>query len=243
MDSQFIIYAIPSGRFGAQVDSFFFETLSHVGRNIAHNFMPHVTLTNFFSANSSYPPSFFASHLRDAITSAKEKNSGRIPMKSLEFTFLKEEGKASAFASQIARFDGKADISEVLKLDSDIISADPRLIWPPTRWPGPESAEWFGIPILSTVLVDAIQDFAERVRRCAKEGDFVGPTRVEDWLHISCAYGYAENDKKKISELTLSVDTALGETSEWEIRLYERKKPSIDGFIGDDWISHFSDKL
>lgn len=48
MSSQFIIYACPLKDLAAQLDLYFEHSLRLCGRNAAHDYMPHCTLTGFF---------------------------------------------------------------------------------------------------------------------------------------------------------------------------------------------------
>lgn len=45
---QFILYACPTGTLAEQLQVFFSESLAQCGRNAAHAYMPHCTLTGFF---------------------------------------------------------------------------------------------------------------------------------------------------------------------------------------------------
>lgn len=48
MAEQFIIYACPTGELATQLDTYFAQSAALCGRNAAHNYMPHCTLTGFF---------------------------------------------------------------------------------------------------------------------------------------------------------------------------------------------------
>lgn len=48
MPEQFIIYACPVGELADQLDRYFAASLNTCGRNAAHNYMPHCSLTGFF---------------------------------------------------------------------------------------------------------------------------------------------------------------------------------------------------
>lgn len=48
MSSQFIVYACPVGELAEQLDTYFEQSLRLCGRNAAHHYMPHCTLTGFF---------------------------------------------------------------------------------------------------------------------------------------------------------------------------------------------------
>lgn len=48
MAEQFILYACPTGELATQLDTYFARSEALCGRNAAHNYMPHCTLTGFF---------------------------------------------------------------------------------------------------------------------------------------------------------------------------------------------------
>lgn len=48
MLEQLIIYACPSGELADQLDQYFAQSLKLCGRNAAHHYMPHCSLTGFF---------------------------------------------------------------------------------------------------------------------------------------------------------------------------------------------------
>jgi len=48
MAESFILYACPVGELATQLDTYFAESERCCGRNAAHNYMPHCTLTGFF---------------------------------------------------------------------------------------------------------------------------------------------------------------------------------------------------
>ncbi|MDX2214342.1 MAG: hypothetical protein SFY66_13715 [Oculatellaceae cyanobacterium bins.114] len=56
MSSQFIIYACPLGDLAEQLDRYFEHSLRLCGRNAAHNYMPHCTLTGFFKDDETAVP-------------------------------------------------------------------------------------------------------------------------------------------------------------------------------------------
>jgi ubiquitin-associated SH3 domain-containing protein len=52
----FVVYAIPGGNLGDQLDEFFDVSLNHCGRNGAHKSFPHVTLCQFFKVDDETVP-------------------------------------------------------------------------------------------------------------------------------------------------------------------------------------------
>ncbi|MEL6927153.1 MAG: hypothetical protein AAFO95_00795 [Cyanobacteria bacterium J06600_6] len=53
MTDKFIVYACPTGELNTQLETFFQRSYTVCGKNKAHNYMPHCTLTGFFADNSS----------------------------------------------------------------------------------------------------------------------------------------------------------------------------------------------
>ncbi|MBD2464147.1 hypothetical protein H6G89_24400 [Oscillatoria sp. FACHB-1407] len=69
MSSQFIIYACPIGELAHQLEQYFDHSLRLCGRNTAHNYMPHCTLTGFFRDDETAIPVYLeaiAQSLRQA---------------------------------------------------------------------------------------------------------------------------------------------------------------------------------
>ena len=54
---QFIIYACPVGELNTQIETYFAESLQY-GTNKAHKYMPHCTLTGFFTEDINLIPSY-----------------------------------------------------------------------------------------------------------------------------------------------------------------------------------------
>lgn len=55
---QFIMYACPVGELADQLAVYFEKSRSMCGRNSAHHYMPHCTLTGFFEEQSSSAPNY-----------------------------------------------------------------------------------------------------------------------------------------------------------------------------------------
>ncbi|KAI9030564.1 hypothetical protein DFJ74DRAFT_702855 [Hyaloraphidium curvatum] len=67
---RYIVYACPTGPLADQLDAYFACSLSSVGRNEAHAYPPHVTLTGFFEdAPESVP--IYTKALTDALDAAR----------------------------------------------------------------------------------------------------------------------------------------------------------------------------
>ncbi|VEP13483.1 conserved hypothetical protein [Hyella patelloides LEGE 07179] len=70
---QFIIYACPIGDLNSQIEDYLNKTIELCGKNQAHNYMPHCTLTGFFTDELS-SVSFYIKALNKAYTKAKNNN-------------------------------------------------------------------------------------------------------------------------------------------------------------------------
>ena len=66
---QFIIYACPVGELNTQIETYFAESHQY-GENKAHKYMPHCTLTGFFTEDFDAIPSYLQA-LDTAYTSAR----------------------------------------------------------------------------------------------------------------------------------------------------------------------------
>lgn len=87
MDSnspQFIIYACPVGELNTQVETYFVKSRQLCGANSAHKYMPHCTLTGFFSEDFDAIPSYLQA-LDTAYTSAKDKYPLDVAIAKLHF--------------------------------------------------------------------------------------------------------------------------------------------------------------
>ena len=58
--TRFIVYACPCGSLNDQIEAYYARTLSEVGPNLAHDYMPHCTLTGFFRDDRSAAPLYMA---------------------------------------------------------------------------------------------------------------------------------------------------------------------------------------
>lgn len=56
MPDQFILYACPVGELATQLETYFDQSQALCGRNAAHHYMPHCTLTGFFKDEESAIP-------------------------------------------------------------------------------------------------------------------------------------------------------------------------------------------
>ena len=69
---QFIIYACPVGELNTQIETYFTKSRQLYGVNSAHKYMPHCTLTGFFTEDFDAIPSYLQA-LDAVYTSAKDK--------------------------------------------------------------------------------------------------------------------------------------------------------------------------
>lgn len=86
MLKEFIVYACPVGELNNQLEKYFATTLAKCGKNAAHNYMPHCTLTGFFNDKSTAIPIY-----TQALDTALKKSLQTPPKKpimivDMEFT-------------------------------------------------------------------------------------------------------------------------------------------------------------
>ena len=83
---QLIVYACPVGDLNSQLEDYFSKSLRLYGANKAHKYMPHCTLTGFFSDDLSSIPIYIQA-LEKAYTEARNNNlSLDIKIKQLTFS-------------------------------------------------------------------------------------------------------------------------------------------------------------
>ena len=80
---QFIIYACPVGELNTQIETYFIKSRELYGANSAHKYMPHCTLTGFFTEDFNLIP-FYLQALDAAYSSAKN-NSLNVAIAKLHF--------------------------------------------------------------------------------------------------------------------------------------------------------------
>lgn len=85
INCQFIIYACPVGELNSQLEDYFQQSYQLYGKNTAHKYMPHCTLTGFFADESSSIPIYIHA-LDKAYTEAKsDRLSWNIEIQQLTF--------------------------------------------------------------------------------------------------------------------------------------------------------------
>ena len=80
----FIVYACPVGELNKQLETYFQKTLSLCGKNTAHNYMPHCTLTGFFNDQLNSVPIYIKA-LDRAYLEANDNLALDIQIKQLTF--------------------------------------------------------------------------------------------------------------------------------------------------------------
>lgn len=92
-----IVYACPVGALGEQLDVFFGRSAVEIGRNTAHDYMPHCTLTGFFHDVAGSVP-IYVHALREARAEAMSERQQISPALSVtdlildgDFHYLKLE--------------------------------------------------------------------------------------------------------------------------------------------------------
>lgn len=83
--SSFIVYVCPTGELNTQIEKYLLES-SKYGKNTAHKYMSHCTLTGFFTDKISSIP-LYVRALEQAYTKAKNDNlSLKVKIKQLTFS-------------------------------------------------------------------------------------------------------------------------------------------------------------
>ncbi len=83
--AKLIIYACPLGALAEQLDAYLARALRDVGRNAAHDYMPHCTLTGFFHDDAAAIPHYRAA-LAQALASAGPRDAAEIQIAALHLT-------------------------------------------------------------------------------------------------------------------------------------------------------------
>ena len=118
---KFIIYACPVGKLNEQLEVYFQKSLNLCGKNTAHNYMPHCTLTGFFSDRLNSIPIYLQA-LDQAYFEAKNNNLS-LDIKIKQLTFNQNwhglELQANSLKELIANFaqlENSPSCSEELRL-------------------------------------------------------------------------------------------------------------------------------
>lgn len=81
---RFIVYACPTGELNKQIEEYFEQSIKLCGKNKAHQYMPHCTLTGFFTDELSSIPLCLEA-LDKAYTEARNNTSLNIEITRLTF--------------------------------------------------------------------------------------------------------------------------------------------------------------
>ena len=81
---RFIVYVCPTGDLNRQIEEYFEQSIKLCGKNKAHQYMPHCTLTGFFTDELSSIPLYLEA-LDKAYTEAKNNTSLNIEITQLTF--------------------------------------------------------------------------------------------------------------------------------------------------------------
>lgn len=119
-ENQYIVYVCPTGELNRQLEVYFAQSRKLFGANKAHLYMPHCTLTGFFSDLSSSVPGYLDA-LEQAYREAKSIRSLNIVIKRLVVSKnwhgleLEAEGVKQAIAD-FARHESSPTRQEPLRL-------------------------------------------------------------------------------------------------------------------------------
>ena len=175
--TQLILYACPIGAFAEQVEAYFELAQQRCGKNKAHAYMPHCTLTNFF------------------------------------------EDERSAIANHITV------LGDTLATHRQYIPSSPIHIGELLL-----KKKWHGFALQADWLNAVVKGFVASVNASRQEE--IG---VQDWLHLSLAYGFPLAQGEALKELAtemINPDAAVS----WALRLYEKTGEG-------KWICHYEARL
>lgn len=79
MQKQFILYACPGGALAGELGTYFQQSLIRCGKNRAHDYMPHCTLTGFFHDTADAIPIY-----THAVETALHTNRASLPQPVVE---------------------------------------------------------------------------------------------------------------------------------------------------------------
>lgn len=109
--NQFIVYACPIGKLNSQLESYFDQSRKLCGKNSAHKYMPHCSLTGFFEDELS-STAIYLQALDKAYQQAKD-NRLSLRVKIVKLTFSENwhglELQAEGLKRSIAEFARLAD--------------------------------------------------------------------------------------------------------------------------------------
>ena len=83
--AQFIVYACPVGELNRQIEAYFVRSLKLYGQNSAHQYMPHCSLTGFFTAESTSITTYIETLNNAYIAAQNEEVFFDVSIKQLTF--------------------------------------------------------------------------------------------------------------------------------------------------------------
>ena len=105
--AKFIVYACPTGELNTQLQTFFQRSYAACGKNKAHEYMPHCTLTGFFADEPNSTP-YYLKALDRAYQQAKQDLNLSLKIQIIQLVFNSEwhglELQAQAVKQLIDRF-------------------------------------------------------------------------------------------------------------------------------------------
>lgn len=119
-ENQYIVYACPTGELNRQLELYFAQSRELFGANKAHLYMPHCTLTGFFTDRASSIP-FYLDALEQAYQEVRSSRSLNVAIEKLIVSKdwhgleLQAEGVKEAIAN-FARYERSLTRQEPLRL-------------------------------------------------------------------------------------------------------------------------------
>lgn len=109
METSFIVYACPTGPLADQAEAFFARSLAECGRNAAHDYMPHCSLTGFFRDRSG-AADLYAECLGRSLLDGMDTPPPAPAVKGMTCseTFIGLELESEELKRRVARFAGSA---------------------------------------------------------------------------------------------------------------------------------------
>jgi len=84
--AKFIVYACPTGELNSQLEAFFQRSYEICGKNKAHDYMPHCTLTGFFADNKNSIP-YYLEALEQAYQEVQQSQDISLDLQIMRLVF------------------------------------------------------------------------------------------------------------------------------------------------------------
>lgn len=166
--AELIIYACPVGVLGGQLDAYMARVSHEIGRNAAHGYMPHCTLTGFFHDDAAAIPHYRAA-LAQALVHAAPHGADDIRVDAMQLT----------------------ETFHYLKLESAwliaLVQAVANLAQSPTRRDSLRLKDWLHVSLAYQFLPEQHEPLASLAR------EMVDPRAPVAWtlrLYERCAAGW-----------------------------------------------------